>query len=433
MFNNKRIAMKKRSIYLPMMSLLLVLFIVYGCKKSTIPELTTTVVTDITLNSAVSGGNIITDGGEDITEKGVCWSTTTGPTIADSKTSDGKGSASFASNIVGLAEGTPYYVRAYATNSVGTAYGNEVTFTTNQVTAAVVTTTTATNLTSTTATAGGNITSTGGGTISAKGVCWSTTQNPTVADNTAIGTGEGIFTSTLTGLTDGTIYYYRAYAINSYGTTYGEEFHFITPVTDIQGNIYKTVMIGTQVWMAENLKTTKFNDDTDISLVTGGTAWSTTLTPAYCWYNNDEEYFKPLYGALYNWFAVNNGNLCHAGWHVPTDAEISTMELYLGMTQEQVVALGWRGTDEGSKLKNTTGWNSGENGTNTSGFSALPGGYRYYLDGAFYEETSIGYWWSSTEVDGTIAWYRRLDGDKNGIHKGSTVKKAGKSVRCIKD
>jgi len=143
--------------------------------------------------------------------------------------------------MVGLAEGTPYYVRAYATNSVGTAYGNPVTFTTNQVSAAVLTTTVATNITSTTATAGGNITDTGGGAISAKGVCWSSTsQNPTIDDNKANGSGDGNFTSTITGLTDGTTYYYRAYATNSVGTTYGEPFSFITPVTDIEGNLYKT-------------------------------------------------------------------------------------------------------------------------------------------------------------------------------------------------
>ncbi len=412
------------------------ILMINGCKKATTPTLTTNAVSDITLNSAVSGGSITSDGGEDITEKGVCWSTVADPTIADSKTSDGKGSASFSSNMVGLAEGTPYYVRAYATNSVGTSYGNQVSFTTNQVTTAIVTTTAATNLTSTTATAGGNITDAGGGTIIAKGVCWSSTsQNPTIDDNKANGSGDGSFTSTLTGLTDGTTYYYRAYATNSAGTSYGELYSFITPVTDIEGNLYKTVIIGTQVWMAENLKTTKFNDNTEIALVTSATEWGGLSTPAYCWYSNDEEYYKPLYGALYNWFAVNSGNLCPDGWHVPTDTEFGVLEISLGMTQAEVDGLSWRGTDQGAKLKNTSGWNSGENGTNTSGFSALPGGYRYHSDGAFYGQSSIGYWWSTTTttVDETYAWYRRLDGNNNGIYKGSTIKKAGKSVRCVKD
>ena len=170
MFNNKVIEMKKYLSLLLIACFVAVMVVFQSCKKATVPELTTAVVTQITLNSGLSGGTIISDGGEDITEKGVCWSTSTSPTIADSKTSDGKGSANFVSNLVGLAEGTPYYVRAYATNSVGTAYGNEVTFTTNQVSAAVLSTTVATNLTSTTATAGGNITDAGGGTIDRKSV-----------------------------------------------------------------------------------------------------------------------------------------------------------------------------------------------------------------------------------------------------------------------
>ena len=411
---------------------------VSSCKKATIPEISTVEVTQITLNSAVSGGTITSDGGEDITEKGVCWSTTSDPTIADSKTSDGKGSASFSSNMVGLAEGTPYYVRAYATNSVGTAYGNPVTFTTNQVSAAVLTTTVATNITSTTATAGGNITDTGGGAISAKGVCWSSTsQNPTIDDNKANGSGDGNFTSTITGLTDGTTYYYRAYATNSVGTTYGEPFSFITPVTDIEGNLYKTVVIGTQVWMAENLKTTKYNDDTAIPEVTSDTEWGIATAGAFCWYNNDADYNKPIYGGLYNWFAAETGKLCPTGWHVPTDAEYNTLELFLGLHPDSVNVWGWRGTDHGKQMKNTTGWSDGENGTNISGFAALPGGYRHNTTGAFNGRDLLGYWWTSSDdaANGKpeVGWYRRLDGIYNDVLKASTLKTAGKSIRCIKN
>lgn len=426
--------MKKGLRFVALIALISVLGLMQGCKKATVPELTTAVVTDITLNSAVSGGAIITDGGEDITEKGVCWSITTGPTIADSKTSDGKGSASFTSNLVGLAEGTPYFVRAYATNSVGTAYGNEVTFTTTQVTGAVLTTTEATNLTSSTATAGGNITDAGGGTISARGVCWNTSPTPTISNNKTVnGTGVGSFTSTITGLTDGETYYYRAYATNSSGTTYGQEFSFITPVTDIEGNLYKTVVIGTSVWMAENLKVTKLNDDTEITNASLDADWIALAGPGYCWYNNDLDFNKPIYGALYNWFAAGSANICPTGWHVATDAEFNALEVELGLPQTDVDIWGWRGTDHGSKMKNTTGWNAGENGTNTSGFSGLPGGYRFHNDGQFNGQNSLEYWWTATEHDAERGWYRRIDGNNAAVYKASTDKNAGKAIRCVKD
>lgn len=405
-----------------------------GCKKATVPELTTVNITEITLNSAVSGGTIKSDGGEDITEKGVCWSTATGPTIADSKTSDGKGSASFTSNLVGLAEGAPYYVRAYATNSVGTAYGNEVTFTTNQVTGAAVTTTEATSITPASAAAGGNVTDAGGGTVSARGICWSTAQNPTIADSkTTNGTGTGSFTSSLTGLDNGTIYYYRAYATNSSGTTYGQEYQFITTVADIDGNVYQTVKIGTQVWIAENLKTTRYNDDTAIPNVTDNTEWTELSTGAFCWANNDEATYKPLYGALYNWYAVETGNLCPTGWHVPTDAEFSVMEVSLGMSEIDASGTEWRGTDQGEKLKSTTGWPEGQNGTNTSGFTAPPSGYRFYGDGLTKGLGLICYFWSATPVDDLISAYRRLDADNDAVYRSATHKEAGKSVRCVKN
>lgn len=426
--------MKKSLSFVVLIAFFSAMVLFQGCKKATIPEMTTAVVTDITLNSAVSGGAIITDGGEDITEKGVCWSIATGPTIADSKTSDGKGSANFASNMVGLAEGTQYYVRAYGTNSVGTAYGNEVTFTTNQVIGAVLTTTEATNLTSTTATAGGTITDAGGGTISARGVCWNTSPTPTINDSKTInGTGIGSFTSSISGLTDGETYYYRAYATNSSGTTYGQEFQFITPVTDFEGNMYKTVKIGTQVWMAENLKVTKYNDGTDIALIIDNTEWSNATSAAYCWYNNDEEYFKPLYGALYNWYAASNTSLCPTGWHVPTDAEFGTLEIHLGVPQADIETWGWRGTDQGKQLKNTTGWNVDENGTNTSGFAALPGGYRFYGAGTFFQQSALGYWWTSTPNSDISGRYRRLDGNNDAINRGNVENQAGKSIRCVKD
>ncbi len=426
--------MRKSISLVVVISIIAVMTMFQGCKKATVPELTTAAVTSIGLNTAISGGTITKDGGEDILEKGVCWGTAISPTIANSKTTNGKGSDSFISNLVGLAEGTLYYVRAYATNSVGTAYGNEVTFTTNQVTGAILTTTVATTLMPTTATAGGNVTGTGGGNVTARGVCWGTASNPTVAGNKTVnGAGEGIFTSELTPLTNGTVYYYRAYATNTSGTTYGQQLQLITPVADIEGNIYMTAAIGTQVWMAENLKTTRYNDDAIIPNITVNTDWIALTSDAYCWVQNDEATYKSLYGALYNWYAIEGGKICPTGWHVPTDTEYSAMEMSLGMTAPQAEGTEWRGTDQGKKLKNTTGWATGQNGTNTSGFSALPTGYRSYITGISEGIGLITYFWTASDLNEDIAAYRRLDGDNDKVYKGGTYKRAGKSVRCVKD
>jgi uncharacterized protein (TIGR02145 family) len=207
----------------------------------------------------------------------------------------------------------------------------------------------------------------------------------------------------------------------------------VAELTDKDGNVYKTVTIGTQVWMAENLKTTKFNDNTVIPNVTASIAWTLLVTPAYCWYENDEATNKPLYGAMYNWFTVKKGNLCPIGWHVPTDEEFKTLELFLGIPQADLGTWGWRGTDQGAQMKNTSGWAAGQNGTNLSGFSALPGGYRYAVDGSFNDVGNLSYWWSATAVDSTSAWYRRLDGNQNSVYKAGVLYQGGKYIRCVKD
>ena len=179
-----------------------------------LPTLTTTVATSVTATTAASGGNITDDGGAPITARGICWSTSPNPIVIGSHTTDGTGAGAFASNITGLTAMTIYYARAYATNIVGTSYGNEISFTTTTSTTALptVTTTAATAITMTTAAGGGNVTADGGATITARGVCWSTTANPTttLSTKTINGTGTGIFASTITGLTAATLYHARA-------------------------------------------------------------------------------------------------------------------------------------------------------------------------------------------------------------------------------
>jgi uncharacterized protein (TIGR02145 family) len=198
----------------------------------------------------------------------------------------------------------------------------------------------------------------------------------------------------------------------------------VLKLRDVDGNLYDVVKIGNQRWMAENLKTTKFNDNTDIPLVTDYTAWSNLTTPGYCWYSNDQATYGDTYGALYNWYTVETGNLCPTGWHVPTDAEWTTLTVYLG--GESIA---------GSKLKETgtTHWNSpNTDATNETGFTALPGGYRG-PDGTFYFIGYHGYWWSSMESSTTNAWLRYMLYDYSNVYRVSYSKKYGLSVRCLRD
>lgn len=197
------------------------------------PTVVTLSISDITKKSAVCGGNITKDGGYHILQKGVCWSTSQNPTIANSKTTDGTGLGTYTSNITGLSPNTTYYVRAYATNAEGTAYGNQQSFKTKEdpddSREPTVTTKNVSNITQTTATCGGNVTDAGSSKVTARGVCWDTSKNPTKSDSkTTDGSGTGSYTSQLTGLQSNCKYYVRAYATNSEGTSYGDQISFYT-------------------------------------------------------------------------------------------------------------------------------------------------------------------------------------------------------------
>jgi hypothetical protein len=194
---------------------------------ATVPTLATDAASSITTNSATSGGNITSDGGSAVTARGVCWNTSPNPTTANSTTTNGSGTGTFTSSLTGLSVGTTYYVRAYATNGIGTAYGNEISFTT--VSLAIVTTRTPDNIISTQARLGGDVTNDGGGTVTENGICWSTSVNPTTSTNKVImGSGTGAYFATVNPpFTKGTIYHVRAYAINSAGTSYGSDIAFI--------------------------------------------------------------------------------------------------------------------------------------------------------------------------------------------------------------
>jgi pectinesterase len=219
-------------------------FVIAHVNPASVPvlaTLTTKPITDISTTFATSGGVISSDGNSAITVKGVCWNKTGSPTTADSTTKDGSTSTPFSSSLTGLLAGTKYYVRAYAVNSAGTAYGNELNFTTLTVLVApTVTTDSVKNVVNTDATGYGTVTAWGGSTITDRGICWSKSHNPTITnDYNSSGTGSGSFVTPIGGLVLGTTYYARAYATNSTGTSYGAELTFTTPAP--QPNVYKIV------------------------------------------------------------------------------------------------------------------------------------------------------------------------------------------------
>lgn len=205
----------------------------YGPQKTFVttsgkPTVTTSDASNITATTATCGGNVTDNGGFNVTARGVCWNTVGNPDVSGSHTSNGNGNGSFTSNMTGLTPGTLYHVRAYATNSMGTSYGSERTFTTSGGSVAI-TISTPTNITATSASCSANITNDGGAAITERGICWSTTQSPTVSGtHRAVGTGTGSYSATMTGLAPGTTYYVRAYATNAVRTTYSSQVSFRT-------------------------------------------------------------------------------------------------------------------------------------------------------------------------------------------------------------
>ena len=289
------------------------------------------------------------------------------------------------------------------------------------------------------ASSGSIITDDGGAMIISRGVCWSNSQNPTISHNkTNDGTGAGYFVSSITGLSPSTTYYVRAYATNSAGTAYGEETVFRTYqdyIFDEDSNGYGTIIIGEQEWMAENLKTTKYNNGVSIPNVSDDLNWAKSTSGAYCWYKNDKTQFGDAYGALYNWHAVNTGNLCPKGWHVPTDAEWGTLVQFIDPTSSTFVSF-----IAGGKLKSTRTapdahprWDSPNVGAiDEYGFSALPAGYRD-TDGTFDGALYTCFFWSSSEKNALFGQCRGIYNIDSNIGWSYLNKQDGFSVRCLRN
>lgn len=422
--------------------------ITYSGTTNNLPTLTTSSISNITGNSAICGGNITSDGGSSVNVRGVCWNTNPNPTINNYITIDGTGIGSFASNITALTPNTTYYVRAYATNSIGTAYGNQVTFSSAQVSLATVTTANITNIYGTIANGGGNVINDGGGTVTTRGVCWDINPNPTIAiDTTSDGSGTGSFISNIMGLIPNTTHYARAYATNSAGTAYGNEVSFTTGplfipgsgVIDIDGNNYTSIIIATQEWMVGNLKTTKYANGDPIPNVTDNNQWYGLSTGAWSWYDNNSQYENPG-GKLYNWYAATDPrNACPAGWHVPAENEWH----YLGLLLDADSNLYYvnpslvESPNAGGKMKETgtINWDGpNTNATNESGFTAVGGGFR--INGGAFSGIHIqSFFWTSTisPYSSSAGWFRHLFYSNGQFERSQGSQKQGNSIRCIKD
>jgi uncharacterized protein (TIGR02145 family) len=417
-----------KSIYNLSLTLIVIFFFfVTGCNKKEVPVVITSSVTDIEGTTAICGGEITDDGGETVITRGVCWSTNIKPTITNNKTSDGTGAGSFSSTIINLSPATSYYVRAYATSSSGTGYGATMSFNTLGESPVALTQST-TNLLTSSVTLNGLVSANYLSTTVVFEYGTSTEYGLTIDASPNVITGNTITTviANLSGLAKAGTYHYRVKAKNSLGVTYGNDMTFeIYKIVDIEGNIYSAIQIGTQVWMAENLKTTKFNDNTDIPLVTDNNSWISLTTPGYCWYNNDETSYKNNYGALYNWYCVSYGKLCPVGWHVPTNDEFTILANYLGGVN---IA--------GGKIKESgyVHWSSPNTGaTNETDFTALPGGQRTETP-TFDGIGSYGVWWSSTPYNSVKPWYRSLGCTNEIFYVGNgSLNIRGFSIRCIKD
>lgn len=403
---------------------------IYFTTSPALPSVTTYVARNITTSSVEVGGEVTSTGGAEVTERGIYWGTSANPQTTGTKLAIGSGSGEFLSTINSLSPKNTYYIVAYATNSVGTTYGSESSFITLGD-EPIAKTLEATNITTSSTTLSGLISANDLNTTVAfeYGTTTSYGSIAIVAENPITENDDTVSVS-ISGLSSETVYHYRVRAENSLGITYGADSTFTTvvtgitgTVTDIQGNTYNTIGIGHQYWMTENLRTTKYNDNTAITKIVEDTVW-VKENSGFCWYNNDSTSHAQTYGALYNWYAVNSGKLCPSGWHIPTNDEFSVLVDFLGNAG---VAGGLL------KITGTADWKTPNTGaTNEYGFNALPGGKRDNT-GVFDFKSVEGNWWSSSEYSSLTASYFYLLYNYGNSFQAYINKKNGMSVRCVKN
>lgn len=413
-------------------------FLISGCQKETIqlPQIETLSVSDITGNDFKCTGNIISGGGSQIIECGFCYDKKPLPTVLNSKITVVQKSGQFESRISYSFPGTKYYIRSFATTMFGTVYGNQIEVSTEPAFAECVTSLVF-GITPWSAIVSGYLSGNGGDIISEVGFCVGENSSPTVNDIkfTSSKNIDNVFKIRINNLTPGRKYYIRAFAKNSKGYGYGNELTFYTldnngePLTDIDGNIYKTVVIGRATWMAENLKVKRYNDGSPIIFLPNVNDWINTNEGACCYYNNSEEGFS-TFGLLYNWLAANNiKKICPDGWHLPDDNEWKAIQDTAVGTFQNSAYLKEAGTIE----EGTGHWASpNTNAHDSFGFAALPGGMRSF-NGLFGNRDYGGYWWSAKTFSESSVLLHTLSFADIYFMSWGVSPRNGASVRCVKD
>ena len=433
---------------------LVLLSLLFACKKEnkqSVASISTIEISNITSNSITTGLKVISNGGSGITKEGICWSIHETPTVEDSSIIlDGSNKNEITISLSNLYSYTEYYLRAFALNGNGISYGNEINFKTKTGLATVFTNTPS-EIIPLSAKSGGKIASNGGVPIISQGICWGENMNPTINDNVVFDSSKNnSFISKLYPLGSQMNYHVRAFAVNAFGVSYGSDFSILSTssqtISDIDGNAYPYITIGAQTWLQLNLKVSHYRNGDPIypGYINNNAIYnnwykdfdSPTKIGAYT-YPGQDSINHPEYGKLYDAIVASDSRgICPIGWHIPTEDDWTTLELYEGMTIEESKNWGSGSHD----LRGTIASKLLLGGS--SGLNLLITGY-LFIDsdnGAIYDpnpnEGKFASYADATPYGSNprITWGRSFfPMYPNSIMKIGGLEGYGFSVRCIKD